>query len=373
MELTTVASLPKEQCTGCWACFNRCPAGCISMEADQEGFLYPSIDRSQCIQCSRCVSVCPVISPVPESIPGEEPECYAAWSKDEDVRFHSTSGGVFTHLAEAILTEGGVVAGAQYRADHLVEHVLIHSPDQIQKLRQSKYVQSEAGYIYRQIQTYLKRQIPVLFAGTPCQCAALSTFLGQKYDNLYLCDFICRGVNSPKIYLAYLKELEKQYHSPVKQVWFKNKTYGWNNFCTKILFKNGEVYLADRETDPFMLGYIKRKISCYMRPCCYQCKFKGVSRPVDLTLGDFWGIEEQYDVDNHSGVSLCLIHSASGKYLFDKAKLKLETLPADLSLACRSNMCISHSAPKPHVKQEEVFYRIEHNGFAQSIFTILNR
>ena len=362
MELVTVADLAKEQCTGCWACLNRCPTSCISMETDQEGFFYPVINTNQCIQCSKCVTVCPVLSPVSEPLSWEKPKCYAAWSKNESVRFHSTSGGVFTHLAEAVFAEGGMVAGAQYRKDHLVEHVLIHSSNELEKLRQSKYVQSEAGYIYRQIQAALKSGTPVLFVGTPCQCAALNIFLGQKYDHLYLCDFICRGVNSPKVYLAYLKELERTYRSPIKQVWFKNKTHGWNHFCTKILFENGEVYLADRETDPFMLGYIKRKISCYMRPSCYQCSFKGVSRPVDLTLGDFWGIENLLqDIDVNKGVSVVIIHSEKGKQLWHTVQNLYTIDNISLEFVKNHNACIINSVPTNSNLYRSMFFSLLDN------------
>ena len=335
--------LPQKDCTGCAACMNQCPANCISMQSDEEGFLRPVIDAAQCVACGACKEVCPVLAPQ-EPVQKTEPVCYAAWSRDPNIRFQSTSGGIFTHFARAILSQGGCVVGAKYKTDHLVEHAAAATESELEALRQSKYVQSEVGLIYRDIETKLKQGMLVLFSGTPCQCAGLRAYLKQEYENLYLCDFICRGVNSPKVYLAYLQELEERYGSPVKQVWFKNKTYGWNNFCTKIVFRDGQEYLADRETDPFMLGYIKSKLNLYMRPSCYQCKFKGIARPVDITLGDFWGVQLQNaDADADSGVSAVMIHSPKGKLLFEKASEMLDYEERACNQLLSGNRCILES------------------------------
>lgn len=361
MEVNTIQSLPKEQCTGCAACVNRCPADCISMQSDGEGFSFPTVDESRCTGCGACRVSCPVLNPGAEPEANHAPGCYAAWSKDEQVRFQSTSGGVFTHLAQAIFAQGGSVAGAGYRTDHLVEHVLISSEANLEPLRQSKYVQSEIGLVYREIGDRLCQGKPVLFVGTPCQCAGLQGFLQKEHENLFLCDFICRGVNSPKVYLAYLRELEERYSSFVKQVWFKNKTYGWNRFCTKIVFENGREYLADRETDPFMLGYIKSRLSLYMRPCCYDCRFKGIRRPTDITLGDFWGIEKQFPaLDTKKGVSLVLVQSGKGRRLFDQSAAELQFLPADF--VSDHNRCAIQSVRLPEERAR--FYRnLESRGF----------
>lgn len=344
MEMTNISILPAKQCTGCGSCYNCCPVDAISMQKDNHGFLYPTICLDKCISCAQCAQVCPVLTFRPLPTEQKVPECYAAWSNDKNIRFHSTSGGIFTHLAEMILAQNGLVAGAQYRPDHLVEHALIDSKEYIPNLRQSKYIPSDTGLIYRQVEKSLKKGLPVLFTGTPCQCAGLQGYLQTSYDNLYLCDFICRGVNSPTVYLAYLKELEERYHSPVKQVWFKNKTYGWNNFCTKITFENGAEYLADRETDPFMLGYLKSKLSRNMRPSCYHCSFKGIYRPVDFTLGDFWGIEK-YDptIATEYGVSVILCHSSKGDTFLRSIANKITLKKSPIQAAAAHNKCLTHS------------------------------
>lgn len=340
MEIDTIQCLPKKACTGCAACMNCCPVSCISMEPGAKGFLYPVIAEDRCVKCGKCKAVCPVLSSARQQKKDEEPACYAAWSNNAEIRFNSTSGGIFTHIAQAILEQEGYVVGARYRKDHLVEHAVISTLDELSSLRQSKYVQSEIGLVYRETQAHLKVGAPVLFAGTPCQCSGLRGFLGKEYENLFLCDFVCRGVNSPDVYLNYLRDLEKKYGAPVRQVWFKNKTFGWNNFATKISFQNGAEYLADRETDPYMLGYIKSRASMDMRPNCYECRFKGIKRSVDITLGDFWGIEKQFpELDTKNGISLLLVHTKNGNALLKSIIQNISLLSADLRLALLHNRC----------------------------------
>lgn len=362
MEINTIQCLPREKCTGCASCANRCPLNCISMQGDEEGFLFPVIDESRCSRCGVCKASCPVLYPPEKANEENLPDCYAAWSKDEQIRFHSTSGGVFTHLAQAVLAQGGLVSGARYRSDHLVEHVLISNESDLEALRQSKYVQSETGLVYRAIQTQLQEDRPVLFVGTPCQCAGLKTFLGRDYSNLYLCDFICRGVNSPKIYLTYLHELEELYGSSVKQIWFKNKTYGWNHFCTKIIFVDGQEYLADRETDPFMLGYIKSRLNLYMRPSCYDCQFKGISRPTDVTLGDFWGIGSYMkNGDLDGGVSVVLLHTQKGRELFAINVSDLCISEQQASAVIERNVCMVESVHENQEQKKLFFKQLDKN------------
>ena len=343
------SKLPSEEnCTGCSACVNICLVVAISLKSDDHGFLYPIVDDNKCILCNKCVNICPVNKE--ESVIPEEkiPECYAAYSKNEKIRFSSTSGGIFTHLAEYILNQNGAVVGARYKKDHLVEHTVIYSEKEIAELRQSKYVQSEIGLVYKEIKIILNSGKEVLFVGTPCQCVGLRSFLGRNYDNLYICDFICRGVNSPKAYKSYLDDLEKKYSSKVMRVWFKNKTYSWNNFATKIVFENNAEYIADRETDPFMLSYIKSKSTINLRKCCYNCRFKGVSRPwSDITLGDFWGIDKISDIETKNGVSAVILHSQKGKLLFDCIVNSIVAEKHDIKEIKQYNPCIEKSAPKP--------------------------
>lgn len=368
MEVRNIMQTPREICTGCSACANCCPADAVEMIAGSGGFLYPSVDSEKCCNCGKCINICPVMHSNKENKQDFKTKCFAAWSKDDDVRFHSTSGGVFTHLAEAVLEAGGAVVGAAYRSDHLVEHILINSKKELSRLRQSKYVQSDIGTVFREVQKELSNGRTLLFSGTPCQCAGLREYLGRSYDELILCDFICRGVNSPSVYLSYLHELEERYCSEVKRVWFKNKTYGWNNFATKIEFEDGQEYIADRETDPFMLGYIKSKTTLYMRESCYQCRFKGISRPVDITLGDFWGVERQFpDIDTKNGVSAVMIHSEKGERLFDLCRQRIDSRDTSISAIEASNKCLDESVELS--KNKEKFYEELNKRYFSKIIT----
>lgn len=355
LEVNTVEITPHDLCTGCFACMNICPANAIQADADSEGFLCPSVDKDKCVNCGKCVRVCPILNKK-ESGSIFEPECYAAWSNDDNIRFQSTSGGVFTHLAEVVIERGGAVVGARYRSDNLVEHAVIHKKEDIEQLRQSKYVQSEIGFVFRDMKKELENGKPLLFAGTPCQCAGLKAFLEKDYENLLLCDFICRGVNSPLVYMKYLSELEERYGSKVKRVWFKNKTFGWNNFATKIIFEDGQEYIADRETDPFMLGYIKSKTTLYMRESCYQCRFKGIERLVDITLGDFWGIEKKHsDIDIRNGVSAVIVYSEKGKMIFNNIDRRISRIECYVYDVVLSNKCITKSAETIPKENRSIF------------------
>lgn len=305
----------RDRCTGCGICNTVCPTNSISMHADERGFLYPDINDETCCRCGKCQNVCPVTHA------GEiwksqdsEPEVYAAWSRDKALRYVSTSGGIFSELAKDVLGRGGYVAGARYDSNFLVEHVLIHDVQDLPMLQQSKYVQSRSGSIYFDIEEKLREGMEVLFVGTPCQCAGLKRGLNREYDHLLLCDFICRGVNAPAAYLAYLRDLEEQYHSNIVRVWFKNKRNGWSQFGTRIDFASGDTYFGSRYHDDFMYGFIRKNLNLYLRPSCTQCGFKGISRPTDITLGDFWGVISQSDSD--LGTSVVLLHTEKGQKAF---------------------------------------------------------
>jgi coenzyme F420-reducing hydrogenase beta subunit len=323
-----------DRCTGCGACKNTCRF--ISMKTDEQGFNYPRFDEN-CTECGRCEKICPVLSK-PEKNSGKK--IFAAYSKNENTRFHSTSGGIFSELANAIFDAGGTVAGCAYNDRFLAEHILINDKKDIEKLRQSKYIQSDTKDIFTAVKNAAKNST-VLFCGTPCQVSAMKNF--AESDNVILIDFICRGVNSPLVYKKYLLGLEERYGSKVKQVWFKNKQNGWNNFGTKIIFQNGQEYFGSRDEDPFMYGYIKKNLNLYLRQSCFECEFKGVERVSDITLGDFWGIK---NFDDKNGVSMIKINSQKGQNLFSKIKSNIYYEPRDIDDVLPFNNCMIKSPPR---------------------------
>ena len=249
------------------------------------------------------------------------PETYAVWSKNSEIRYNSTSGGAFSEFAKMILNEGGLVAGAKYNKQNLVEHTMIDSYDGIGLLRQSKYMSSSSGNIYNEVKKYLDKGKLVAYCGAPCQVAGLYAFLGKEYDNLFTMDFICRGMNSPKAFKAWLNEIERQENSKVVKVWFKYKDGGWKSSPkrTRLDFANGTYRVYEGDKNLYMYGYLTSNL--YIRPCCGNCHFKDVPRKSDVTFADFWGIEKELDDDK--GTSMVLLNSEKGREYFERIKDEL--------------------------------------------------
>jgi len=334
--------LEKSKCTGCYACYNACPKNCITMEKDEEGFAYPKINLEQCNDCGLCESSCPILNKVIIKQNDGKPVVYAAWSLNEEIRVNSTSGGIFSEFAIHILNKGGYICSARYGENQKIEHCLINSVHDLSSIRQSKYAQSDVGLVYKEIRKLLNNNETVLFCGTPCECAGLINFLKKNYEKLIVIDFVCRGSNSPKVYEKFLEYLEVKHHSKVKKVWFKNKTYGWNRFSTKVEFEDGQNYLEDRNHDIYILGYIKYNL--YMRPSCANCQFKELSRVSDITLADFWGVKlSDSSLDIEKGTSLVMINSCKGNDLFEQIKTNIfwESKTMEDALAGNASILIS--------------------------------
>ena len=365
-DLSVVSELQKERCTGCGACVGACPAGCIRMTADKEGFLYPEIEKERCTACGICAKTCPVIHRY-DLTEETSANAYAAWSLDEETRYTSTSGGIFTELAKAIILQNGAVAGARYDWRNKICHVLVDHEADLPLLRQSKYAQSDMGNIYREINSVLDVGRYVLFVGTPCQCAAVARRCGHG-EKLILCDFICRGVNSPYIFSQYLEELEVRYGSKVKRVWFKNKERSWNAFGTRIDFENGQTYFGGREDDPFMYGYIHKGLNLYMRPSCGQCEFKGVKRPTDITLGDFWGVKlRESEDDMHNGVSAVIVHTEAGQRLLNIIAPNIYCEEQNIEAILPFNTCLTEPAKRDAERSKRFFSLVETLPFSEAI------
>ena len=273
------------------------------------------------------------------------PDTYAVWSKHVDTRFCSTSGGAFTEFAKAIIADGGCVAGAKYNNENLVEHDLIDTCEGIDKLRQSKYMSSSMGNIYKRVKAELVSGRLVGFCGSPCQVAGLYSFLGKEYSNLFTMDFICRGMNSPKAFKAWLKEIEQNEKSKVTRVWFKYKEGGWKTspMRTRLDFENGSHRVYEGEDNLYMYGYLTSNL--YIRPCCGDCRFKGVPRKSDVTFADFWGIDKELDDDK--GPSMVLINSEKGKIFFEKVRENLIVHKKDFTSIFEGNPMFTTSAIVP--------------------------
>lgn len=308
--------LDKAKCVGCHACYSCCPLECITMEEDSEGFRYPQVDRGACIDCKKCEKVCPVVQkPVLQDF---SEVSIAAYSKNERIRNSSSSGGVFSVLAQIVLKHGGVVFGAAFDSNFQVHHIMVDSIADLEKLRGSKYVQSRIENTFKEAMEILKSGREVYFSGTPCQIDGFKNYLGNDYDNLITQDIICHGVPAPFVWGRYLDSVREGLNSEVKRVSFRDKALGWRKYSVKIEGANGKVEMSTFLENPMMKAYLR---DMCLRPSCYNCPSKGVKRSSDLTLADFWNVSEFIDdSDDNRGTDLIICHTAKGLELLNEAR-----------------------------------------------------
>lgn len=325
----------KKNCCGCHACFNACPTDAIVMQEDSEGFLYPHVIQEKCINCGLCERVCPELSPQP--IADVETKVYASYRSNMDKRLHSQSGGIFALLAEYVLEIGGVVFGAAFDSTWELKHKSVDNEQDLCKLLGSKYVQSNIGSAFYKAEEFLKSGIEVLFSGTPCQIQGLNKYLKKPYDNLITVDLICHGVPSPKVWQRFLKE----FSLGDSLISFVQKDKEKKN-ASVYTFKNRGVIVSEYDKNPFIKGFNK---NLYLRPSCYQCAFKGVERCSDITLGDFWGLENYYPkFGDRYGISAIIIHTQKGKKLFEEIKSEIAYIECDAEMLTPGNPCLITSS-----------------------------
>ena len=335
------------------------------MTADGEGFLYPRVDGSRCVDCGLCETMCQSRNPLKGQ---HTPKAYACYTKDA-VRMASSSGGVFSLLGRRILARGGLVFGAAFDETLRVSHIAVENEEELPRLQGSKYVQSAMGQSFCQVKEALHQGRRVLFSGTPCQVDGLRHYLNKDYDNLYTVDVICHGVPSPLVWEQYRKDRESQYGGAVSSrilPAFRDKTRGWENYRMKLTFENGEVYTRDHQEDAFCKAFLH---NLSLRPSCYRCASKGINRNSDLTLGDFWRVERVLpDFSDGKGVSLVLAHTRKGEELLRGISPQLTAKAVDLTQAVSYNASLTNSASVDIEKRgaffaalgEEPFERLVH-------------
>lgn len=319
------SGISKESCSGCSACVNACPIGCLQMVPDKEGFLYPEVTEKTCVNCGKCEQSCPIQNKNAEQRPKQ---CYAMKNKNETVRLKSSSGGVFSILANHIIADGGAVYGAAFDDKGIVRHIEVTHKEQLGRLLGAKYSQSVIGTVYKQVEKRLVRGEKVLFSGTPCQVAGLKSYLKTSYENLFCVDIICHGVPSPSVWETYLKQ--KSCGSLPQMINFRCKDSGWSRYQYSLYmeYKDGTVFCQKNSENLFLQGMVK---NLFLRPSCSSCSFKGFQHLGDITLGDFWGIwnlDEEFD--DNKGVSAVLVNTAKGMNLLtrcmDQIEMKIVTL-----------------------------------------------
>ncbi len=305
----------KKECCGCGACVDVCRKDAVRMVIDREGFRYPKIDRELCVDCGRCKDVCPVkkMSPIKE----RSRQYFAVQAKDENVRYASSSGGMFPILAEYVFRQQGVVFGAAYDKNMRVVHREIRSREELDSVKRTKYVQSSMKGIYRKIETRLKEEQWVLFCGTPCQTEGLRLYLKQPYPRLILADLVCYGVPSPGIWGDYVKHLEEKHGGKMTDFSFRDKRMrDSGHTCAYVI--DGQEYSGSLYADEYCGMYFTNHI---LRPSCHDCKFCTVERNSDITIGDFWGIEKvKPEIDDGMGTSLVILHTEKARDIWEAVR-----------------------------------------------------
>lgn len=377
--------LDKKDCCGCASCVQVCPKQCISMNEDCEGFLYPKVDSAVCVDCGLCEKVCPVINQGCTIVPLAT---YAAKNKDEKIRYKSSSGGVFTLIAEQILADGGVVFGARFNENWEVIHDYAETVEGLEPFRGSKYVQSVIADNYKYAKQFLLEGRNVLFSGTPCQIAGLKKFLRKEYENLLTVEVVCHGVPSPKVWRDYLQYKRAQHvvgkntvSSSIDElpvitgISFRDKISGWKKYGFKICYtalkaaensvsKSANIdncEITPFNEDIFMKGFLK---NLYLRPSCYQCMARQGKSGADIAIADYWGIQRIHpELDDDKGVNLVLINTRKGQTYFDAIAATLTYTISDYRKAIANNPCIVKSVAEP--PQRVQFWReYESHGIA---------
>lgn len=337
---------PKD-CSGCGACAQSCPKQCIGFVTDLEGFSYPKVDTGVCIECGICKTVCPFIEPYIEE--GNIDLCCAAINKSEQERQRSSSGGIFVHLARKIIADGGVVFGAKFNSDWSVSHGYAITESELAGMSGSKYVQSDTGDTYSRCKEFLRQGCKVLYSGTPCQISGLNKYLKNKYkDRLLTVEVICHGVPSPGVWKAYLEEYQKV--DEIRNISFRAKDPSWEQFSMKIDYDE-TTYIKHANEDLYVSGFLR---NLYLRPSCYACKCRNGISGADITLGDFWGIDNVLpDLNDHKGVSLVICHSKKGVMVFESLDLNYQEV--ETSTAIKFNQPYCSSVPRPY--KSDIFWK----------------
>lgn len=388
----------KEDCVGCNACVQRCPVFCISINEDEQGFLYPKVDISKCIDCGLCERVCPVIN---QGEPREPLKVYAAINKDKEIVRISSSGGIFYALAESVIKEGGVVFGARFDDDWQVMHDYTETLEGLKAFQGSKYVQSRIGTTYQQAENFLKTGRKVMFTGTPCQIKGLVLFLRKDYgEQLLKVDVICHGVPSPAVWREYLKYITRQQGASagkntvsgaskeqipaIDDISFRDKRLGWekygfrlstvapegdqNSVSTSNHQKNLNEFFEPFKENLYMKIFLN---DLDLRPSCYKCPAKSGKSCSDITIGDFWGAKSLCpNMYSEHGVSLILDYSRNSCALLN-SNYEIVFQNSNYEDALKSNISITNSSRKP--KYYDDFWDSFFAHDIYKVYKILNR
>lgn len=338
----------KELCTGCGACYNACPFEAIKMEGDKYGFYKPVVDLNKCTQCGLCEKICPLLTYKSNN---EIPKTYALINKDETIRFKCASGGAFAAFAKCILDQNGIVYGVVWDENIVAIHDRAECVEQLEKMYSSKYVQANTQDSFKQVKKDLEDGKKVLFSGTPCQIAGLKSYLRKDYTNLITVDLICHGVPSPAILEKYKQEfmIDKP-NEKLLDINFRSKVNGWGSKQFIKIKTNKHEYVLPCIKNDYSKAFLQHASINIM---CSNCQFNKIPRIADITIGDFWGVDE-YDksLDDKKGLSLVLINSTKGQEIFNVVNSFVITKEVPLNVAQKGNLNI-YSSYKAHKNREK--------------------
>ncbi len=334
----------KQKCCGCRACVNICPENCIEMIADNEGFLYPEVDVKKCINCNACEKVCHYLGSADAVKKEHKPELSAAcFINDSDELMKSASGGIASEISRLVIENGGVVFGVTGNAIDGVKHTIATEIAELEPLKNSKYLQSDIGYTYKEVKEKLLDGNFVFFTGTPCQVAGLYGFLGKDYDSLLTGDLICHGVPSEKVFKKYIKEHEEKIGKKVVS-FFRDKSAGWKPVKFSYIYDDGSKITHICSEDIFNMGFTT---NLFQRPSCYSCPYVNENRIGDITLGDWLGGIKYKTLDpNNKGLSMISINSSKGKKIYEAISGKVTSFEYDVAEALKEG---PHFRNAPHM------------------------
>lgn len=344
--LTSELLKSKSECCGCRACQNVCSKNAISFKVDENGFLYPNIDETKCINCKQCIGVCHFVDKEYPQL-NDPIKCYAAINKDKNILAQSTSGGVFSALADIVLSKNGVVFGAMMDEQFNIKHIYIENSDDLNKLRKSKYAQSDIGLSYREAKYFLDQSRFVLFSGTPCQIGGLYSYLGNKeYDNLFTVDIVCHGTPSNLMFKKFIAYLEKKHNEKISNFNFRTKDRTWLRFEESYDSKDNKHYnvrigkFEEFYHTCFVGGHISQE-------GCFSCKYATSKRVADFTMGDFWGFDKaNLSLDERKGLSFVTFNTNKSLSIFEEINQRMDLESVDYSIVVQGNKCLRNPTKK---------------------------
>ena len=339
----------KNECTGCGACYNICPKGAITIKCDELGFYKPFIDKDMCIDCGLCNKVCPLDKYKSQNL--EQPKVLAFQNNDKEILFKCASGGVFAKLADYVIKQNGIVYGVIYDENMVVCHSRTDNLTDLEKMYSSKYVQSDTRNTFKQAKEDLEKGRLVLYSGTPCQIAGLKSYLQKDYENLITVDLVCHGVPSPLVFEKYKQEFMAKLPKTEKllNINFRSKIEGWK-IEELVTTTTTTTTTTHAKLDNFMRAFLH---NLSLNKSCSQCQFNKLPRVADLTIADFWGVDDfDKSLNDAKGISIILINNTSGRFLLEHLPKEcfLAEVPLSVAIKYNKNICRASIAHKNNIK-----------------------